>query len=191
VNKDLLCEYGYAPPKKLFKMFRGNLPFAIAYLAYRTNHNPHWKFHPVEIASFLGVSRQRGHKLCGSLVKKGLLVSIGVKRIDIPVHLQCHGMTYYKVHEFRANVPAVDALMEVKKPKKPKDILKANDIISSGLWRYREKFFEVAKQVKEIGFINLGFIKTITRKLLSDRGLYEPSEFAVARLQKGFDETYL
>jgi hypothetical protein len=42
--------------------------------------------------------------MCVAFVKKGILKDMGNKRIDIPKHLQRNGWSYYKVHEYTANL---------------------------------------------------------------------------------------
>ena len=107
-------------PRHLSKCFTENQAKGVCYIHYTMNYRPSHKFHPVELAGVLGISRRGCLKMCLTFVKKGILQDIGNKRIDIPVHLQCHGLEYKKVHEFTANIQCVEDLMNP--PKKTKSL---------------------------------------------------------------------
>jgi hypothetical protein len=83
---------------------KGKQPDALFYVLSRTNTKPQWRFNPVELASVLKISRQGAWKMCLAFVKKGILVDIGNKRIDIPAKLQRNGWSYYIVHQFTAHL---------------------------------------------------------------------------------------
>lgn len=83
---------------------KGKQPNALLYVLSRTSRKPQWRFNPVELASILKISRQGAWKMCKAFVKKNILKDVGNKRIDIPKPLQRNGWSYYKVHEYAANL---------------------------------------------------------------------------------------
>ena len=83
----------------------------VVYCHWRMTYSkPDWRLNPVELSSVLGISRWGAHKVLMTMAKRGLVQDCGNKRIDTPARLMAYGLAYRNVHEYQANIPALNAL---------------------------------------------------------------------------------
>jgi len=109
-----------------------NQVYAVAYFQYRTSIKPDWKFHPVELAEVLGMTRYGARDLLMAMARKGLVHDLGNKRIDTPARLMAYGLAYRKVHEYQANMGALNDLLYNKcQPKFAPTILKGTIVLNN------------------------------------------------------------
>jgi hypothetical protein len=111
-----------------------------------------------------------------TLTKKGFVQDANNKRIEIPVKLQLHGLTYFTVHEFTANHKAINAVMFPEQEAKQTGILEQMHKITKPAEDYKERFLIEAQEIKQAATVPLTLQEIInkTREQMQLLGIASP-----------------